>query len=176
MGRMNTMNTMNSRTCLNSQQVNDSTNDSLIKSSNATISLVVVLLVVFIGCQIYQSLSISELAVMQKGQSLSISELAAMQKELAVMQKEQFSLFKDLAMMQKELSMTQKELSSSVNSIDIKLSGIIGGTVFVIAVFSGLTQIVGGLQALDDFCVKRQKRIEDENKKLKLKNIKNKKM
>ena len=55
---------------------------------------------------------------------------------------------KDLAMMQKDLVMMQKTLSSDVNSIDIKLTGC---TAFVIAVFSGLNQIVSGLQSLDIF-------------------------
>ena len=135
------MDRMNSRTSLNSQQVKDSTNDGQIKSSVVAVPLLVaVFLVAFILCQIYQSSSINELAMMQK---------------------EQLSSIKDLAMM-------QKTLSESVNNIDIKLSGIIGGTVFVIAVFSRLTQIVGGLQALDDYLVKRKKRIEDENKKKKM--------
>ena len=83
-----------------------------------------------------------------------------MQKDIALMQKEQLSSIKDLTMM-------QKTLSSSVSAIDIKLSGIIGGTVFVIALFSGLTQIVGGIEAFDDFWAKRNKRIEAENKKKK---------
>jgi flagellar biosynthesis protein FlhB len=142
------MNNMNSRTSLNSQQVNDSTNDGQMKSSSSdvTVPLVAAFLVVFIVCQVYQSSSISELTMMQK---------------------EQLSSIKDLAMM-------QKTLSNSVSTIDIKLTGIIGGTVFVIAVFSGLTQIVGGLQALDDYFVKRKKRIEDENKKMKKDKDKNK--
>ena len=145
MNNMNNMN-MNSRTYLNSQQVNDSNDrQTLIKSSDVAIPLAIFLLI-FIGCQIYQSSSIGELATMQK---------------------EQISSIKDLTMMQKDLTMMQKTLSSSVSAIDIKLSGIIGGTVFVIAVFSGLTQIVGGIEAFDDFWAKRNKRIEAENKEKK---------
>ena len=66
---MDRMNTMNSRTSLNSQQVNDSTNDGQIKSSDVAVPLLVaVFLVVFIACQIYQSSSINELAMMQMEQ------------------------------------------------------------------------------------------------------------
>ena len=139
MNNMNNMNNMNSRTYLNSQQVNDSNDgQTLIKSSDVAIPFAIFLLI-FIGCQIYQSSSIGELAMMQK----------------------------DLAMMQKEQLSSIKTLSSSVSAIDIKLSGIIGGTVFVIALFSGLTQIVGGIEAFDDFWAKRNKRIEAENKEKK---------
>jgi len=140
------MNNINSRTYL---QVNDSTDDGKLKSSDVAIPLVALFLLIIIAFQIYQSSSIAELAVMQK---------------------EQLSSIKDLAMMQKDLAMMQNTLSSQVNSIDIKLGSIIGGTAFLIAVFSGLNQIVSGLQSLDDFFAKRAKRIdEDENKKKKTK-------
>ena len=58
----------------------------------------------------------------------------------------------------------QKEQSSDLSTIDTKFNVIIGGSAFVIATFSGLNQIVGGIDRLDTFLEKIRKRKADEEK------------
>ncbi len=134
----NTMNQhMKSTFELKTQQLDNPVGDGELKSVTVAVQSVAVLLVVLIAFQLIQLSSMNDLTTMQKEQLKSINDLTTM----------------------------QKVQSSDLSTIDTKFNIIIGGTAFVIATFSGLNQIVSGVDRLDEFLEKIRKRKADEKKK-----------